>query len=143
LDHDSYSDDYLRGILERVRTIAVVGASTRRERPSHGVMAYLQRHGEPQEPEALMEHDALRLLRNGAPAPWVLIRGNQRWEGIPPGRAAANSPELLLRLARSGAGITSVGDHFAEPYVRTGELVPDRTNTHARCAGRDNSDRFQ
>jgi predicted CoA-binding protein len=28
-----------------VRTIAVVGASPRRERPSHGVMAYLQRHG--------------------------------------------------------------------------------------------------
>jgi predicted CoA-binding protein len=45
LDHDSYSDDYLRGILERVRTIAVVGASPRRGRPSHGVMAYLQRRG--------------------------------------------------------------------------------------------------
>jgi predicted CoA-binding protein len=45
LDHDRYSDDYLRGILEGVRTIAVVGASPRRERPSHGVMAYLQRRG--------------------------------------------------------------------------------------------------
>jgi uncharacterized protein len=45
LDHDSYPDDYLRAILEEVRTIAVVGASPRRERPSHGVMAYLQRRG--------------------------------------------------------------------------------------------------
>ena len=45
MDHDSYPDDYLRDILEHVRTIAVVGASPRRERPSHGVMAYLQRHG--------------------------------------------------------------------------------------------------
>jgi len=45
LDHEHYSDDYLRGILERVRTIAVVGASPRRARPSHRVMAYLQRHG--------------------------------------------------------------------------------------------------
>jgi predicted CoA-binding protein len=45
LDHESYPDDYLRGILESVRTIAVVGASPRRERPSHGVMAYLQRRG--------------------------------------------------------------------------------------------------
>jgi predicted CoA-binding protein len=45
LDHESYSDDYLRAILERVRTIAVVGASPRRERPSHRVMAYLQRQG--------------------------------------------------------------------------------------------------
>jgi predicted CoA-binding protein len=45
LDHESYTDDYLRDILEGVRTIAVVGASPRRERPSHRVMAYLQRRG--------------------------------------------------------------------------------------------------
>jgi uncharacterized protein len=45
LDHESYSDDYLRDILTSARTIAVVGASPRRERPSHGVMAYLQRRG--------------------------------------------------------------------------------------------------
>jgi uncharacterized protein len=45
LDHGSYSDAYLRDILTSVRTIAVVGASPRRERPSHGVMAYLQRRG--------------------------------------------------------------------------------------------------
>ena len=45
MDHESYPDDYLRGILESVRTIAVVGASPRRERPSHRVMAYLQRRG--------------------------------------------------------------------------------------------------
>ena len=45
MDHDSYPDDYLRGILESVRTVAIVGASPRCERPSHGVMAYLQRRG--------------------------------------------------------------------------------------------------
>ena len=45
LDHDNYPDPYLRDILTSVRTIAVVGASPRRERPSHGVMAYLQRRG--------------------------------------------------------------------------------------------------
>jgi predicted CoA-binding protein len=45
VNHESYPDDYLRDILEGVRTIAVVGASPRRERPSHRVMAYLQRQG--------------------------------------------------------------------------------------------------
>lgn len=45
MDHEHYSDDYLRNILSSARTIAVVGASPRRGRPSHGVMAYLQRHG--------------------------------------------------------------------------------------------------
>jgi uncharacterized protein len=45
MDHERYSDAYLRDILSGVRTIAVVGASPRRGRPSHEVMAYLRRHG--------------------------------------------------------------------------------------------------
>ena len=45
MDHESYPDCYLRDILTSVRTIAVVGASPRRERPSHDVMRYLQRRG--------------------------------------------------------------------------------------------------
>jgi uncharacterized protein len=45
MDHGNYPDRYLRDILTSVRTIAIVGASPRRERPSHGVMAYLQRRG--------------------------------------------------------------------------------------------------
>jgi len=45
MDHDSYPDAYLRDILNGAHTIAIVGASPRRERPSHGVMAYLQRRG--------------------------------------------------------------------------------------------------
>ena len=45
MDHESYSDDYLSDVLTSACTIAVVGASPRRERPSHRVMAYLQRRG--------------------------------------------------------------------------------------------------
>src|SRR6266581_8326876 len=45
MDHHSYSDNFLRDILTGVKTIAVVGASPRPHRPSHGVMRYLQRHG--------------------------------------------------------------------------------------------------
>src|SRR5690242_20693280 len=45
MKHDSYPDAYLRDILVGVRTIAVVGASPRPHRPSHGVMRYLQRQG--------------------------------------------------------------------------------------------------
>jgi len=45
MNHDAYSDDYLRDILEGARTIAVVGASPRPQRPSHRVMRFLQGHG--------------------------------------------------------------------------------------------------
>ena len=45
MNHEIYSDAYLRDILTGVRTIAVVGASPRRGRPSNGVMAYLQQRG--------------------------------------------------------------------------------------------------
>ena len=45
VNHEAYADSYLRDILTSARTIAVVGASPRRERPSHRVMAYLQQHG--------------------------------------------------------------------------------------------------
>ena len=90
---------------------------------------YLAERGDPASPDDLLRHDALRLLgRSGAPVGWTLLCGDQRWDGDPPGRTAANSPELLISLARGGAGIAAVPDHFAAPSVRCGELrrvLPD------------------
>ena len=45
MNHDRYSDDYLRGIFARVKTIAMVGASPRPDRPSNHVMSFLQSKG--------------------------------------------------------------------------------------------------
>ena len=86
--------------------------------------SYVARRGVPAEPEALMEHDALRVLaRTGDPQVWTLVRGEARWEGIPPGHATANSPELLMRMALGGAGIAMIHDSFAAPYLQRDELV--------------------
>ncbi len=86
--------------------------------------SYIARRGTPSEPEALMEHDALRVLnRAGEPMTWVLRRGDAEWEGVPPGRATANSPEFLMRMALAGCGIAIVNDHFAVRYLTSGELV--------------------
>jgi predicted CoA-binding protein len=45
MNHDAYSDAYLRTILESVRSIAVVGASPNLVRPSNGVLRFLGEHG--------------------------------------------------------------------------------------------------
>ena len=45
VDHDAYSDEYLREILRSVHTIAMVGASANWNRPSYFVMKYLCRKG--------------------------------------------------------------------------------------------------
>jgi uncharacterized protein len=41
MNHDSYSADYIRGIMRDVKTIALVGASANDVRPSYLVMKYL------------------------------------------------------------------------------------------------------
>jgi len=45
VNHDAYDDDYLRGILASVKTIAMVGASEHWNRPSSFAMKYLQSKG--------------------------------------------------------------------------------------------------
>ncbi|HUX23857.1 MAG TPA: LysR substrate-binding domain-containing protein [Burkholderiales bacterium] len=99
---------------------------------SNGLYAapgYLAERGDPKSPDELGQHDALRLLgRSGESSAWTLISGSQRWEGVPPGRATANSPELLLKFALAGAGIAAIADSLAANSVRAGTLrrvLPD------------------
>ena len=90
---------------------------------------YLAEHGSPLEPDELLRHQAIRLLQgNGELSEWSLSRGEQHWQGVAPGRASANSPELLMRLAVAGIGIAAVPEYFAAANVRTGllrRILPD------------------
>ena len=45
MNHDAYSDAYIREILSRYRTIAMVGASPNQSRPSYFAMKYLKQKG--------------------------------------------------------------------------------------------------
>lgn len=45
MNHDSYSDQYIRGILNTVKTIAMVGASVNTIRPSYFAFKYLLERG--------------------------------------------------------------------------------------------------
>ncbi len=45
MNHDSYSDSYIRGILNTVKTIAMVGISPKDNRPSYFAFKYLLERG--------------------------------------------------------------------------------------------------
>jgi DNA-binding transcriptional LysR family regulator len=92
----------------------------------HGLYAspdYLARHGAPDHPDDLHRHACLLLTAgNGEAAPWVLSRGAERWQGIPNGPLAANSPRLQRDFAERGAGIAALGDVLAHQFIATGQL---------------------
>jgi predicted CoA-binding protein len=45
MDHDTYDDNYIRGILNTVKTIAMVGVSANTSRPSYFAFKYLFERG--------------------------------------------------------------------------------------------------
>ena len=45
MNHDQYPDSYIRGILNTVKTIAMVGFSPKENRPSYFVFKYLTERG--------------------------------------------------------------------------------------------------
>src|SRR5262244_1334972 len=45
MNHDSYDDGYIRGILNTVKTIAMVGVSAKESRPSYFAFKYLLERG--------------------------------------------------------------------------------------------------
>ncbi len=86
--------------------------------------SYIARRGMPQHPDELLDHDLLCLAsRNGGAQSWRLTRGKTVWERDLPARLAANSPDLLARIACAGTGIAASSDLFAEESVAKGELV--------------------
>lgn len=85
--------------------------------------AYLKRRGRPAQPEDLRKHDLLRLIsRGGGAHPWRLRRGKTVWEQALPARALANSPDLLMGLARQGVGIIAISESIVDGDLRKGAL---------------------
>jgi DNA-binding transcriptional LysR family regulator len=86
----------------------------------------LREHGEPLTPDALLTMPGLMILsRAGDAMSWALSPRAQTDPPrivIPQRHTRANSPDVLIRLARRGAGVVAVADFFAEPYLERGEL---------------------
>ncbi|MBA5690628.1 LysR family transcriptional regulator [Rugamonas apoptosis] len=85
---------------------------------------YTGLHGLPEHPDDLFQHDLLSLPpRVNGLTRWTLQRGKILWERELPVRVMANSPDLLVRMARTGVGIAVSTRQLALPYLQTGELV--------------------
>jgi len=85
---------------------------------------YLAEFGHPASPDDLFRHNVVGLSGvEGEAVKWTLAKADSRWEGVLGGRVTANSPELLIRLARAGAGIAATPDLFALADVRDGNLL--------------------
>ena len=89
--------------------------------------AYVQRRGLPATPQALAQHDCLRLKTpNGRSRWWRLWRPGQPEQSeeveIAP-VLLANHADTLLRAALDGVGIAAVTLDLVAPYLMRGELV--------------------
>jgi DNA-binding transcriptional LysR family regulator len=88
---------------------------------------YLRRRGVPEQPQALVQHDCLRLkmphARSRVWQMWCPDKPTQPLEVDVQPVLLANHTDSLLRAALDGAGITSVAMDMVAPYLTRGELV--------------------
>jgi predicted CoA-binding protein len=88
MPHENPSDDALRDLLTSARTIALVGASSKPDRPAYGVMNYLLRRGfhvipvSPRETEVLGQKAYPSL--SDIPEPVDIVDVFRRAEATPP-----------------------------------------------------------
>jgi DNA-binding transcriptional LysR family regulator len=88
-----------------------------------GAPSYLARAGAPAKPEDLLQHDCIgiRTVSDAASYAWELERGKRSWRVPVHGRVVTNDPELMIRLAVAGVGLT----YAFEPQI-TAELKAGR-----------------
>jgi len=74
---------------------------------------YLAKHGTPQTPQDLKEHNCIRFRLPSGIWPWHFEKKGKKVDVAASGNAIVNDPYLATRLAVDGVGIL----FFAEPYV--------------------------
>ncbi|HEY0192728.1 MAG TPA: substrate binding domain-containing protein [Kofleriaceae bacterium] len=85
--------------------------------------AYLAQHGAPATPDDLARHSCLTLVRGDLRRQWTLHNGAKQVTVRVAGRAAANNPSMLKRLAAAGLGLALVDELVAVDDVERGALV--------------------
>lgn len=86
--------------------------------------AYLERRGEPREPEDLLSHNCLALNGSQRLARWPMRREGRRFTLPVSGAARADSAEALMAMAIHGLGVARLGDLLAAEPLADGRLKP-------------------
>jgi DNA-binding transcriptional LysR family regulator len=85
--------------------------------------AYLRKHGMPETPQDLIQHNCLRFSGLASFPQWRLHRGNELQTITPEGNLTANDSESLLAAARADAGILGAGDWLMSRDIAAGRLL--------------------
>ncbi|MFB4368672.1 MULTISPECIES: LysR family transcriptional regulator [unclassified Pseudomonas] len=84
---------------------------------------YLARHGTPQLPEDLLQHNCLRFNFRRAEPNWPFVRDGEVFSLKVCGNIECSSGEALAQLARVGAGIARIGAFTVNEDIGRGDLV--------------------
>ena len=87
--------------------------------------SYLAKHGTPEHPQDLREHNCIRMrFGSGAIMPWRFEKKGKRLEVAVEGSVITNDPRLGTDLAINGQGIFYTAMMFAQPFIAERKLVP-------------------
>jgi DNA-binding transcriptional LysR family regulator len=86
---------------------------------------YLARHGTPERPEDLLDHECItfRLATTGALYSWELERGKRTWRIPVRGGVVTNDTRLCYSLVEEGLGLAYAFEPQVEDALRDGRLV--------------------
>ncbi|PWC75852.1 LysR family transcriptional regulator [Azospirillum sp. TSH64] len=85
---------------------------------------YIKRHGRPQIPQDLVNHDCIkRRFPGGSLVTWRFVDGDDEIEISPTGRLTVSAAHNELQAALAGRGIAHVFDDYAKPLILNGRLV--------------------
>ena len=88
-----------------------------------GRSSYLAKHGTPQRPEELLQHEGITFrLTTGALYGWELERGRRTWRVPVRGGVVTNESRLRISLAEDGLGLAYVMEPIVEEQLRKGRL---------------------
>ena len=90
-----------------------------------GAPSYFARRPRPRVPDDLARHSCVQYRRgaDGVVFEWPFERNGKSQKTSVDGRVMVNNPDLALRAAVDGLGIAYTIEAYAEPFLRSGQLV--------------------